>query len=325
MPSTNKKIDINKIKVIQAPLAGISDVVFRGLIRKYGSKCLMTTEMISSEMLCNNPNPRIIKFEEFEYPLSFQLVGHKIDKMTTAAKIIAPYASMIDINCGCPVKKVVVSGDGSAMMKTPKLASDILKSIKDSTNLPISVKCRLGWSKDEENYIDFAKTMEEAGADFITLHARTRSAMYEGHADWEKIALLKKELNIPVFANGDIKSLEDAKKCLKITKCDGISIGRGIMGDFTLPYRIEKYLEEQIEIKEPNLNQKIEMLKEHLLLEIENLGETNGIKFMRKFYNYYISSVKNASKYRSMLVRLENEKEILKVLDEILCIHNSNC
>ena len=325
MPSTNKKIDINKIKVIQAPLAGISDVVFRGLIRKYGSKCLMTTEMISSEMLCNNPNPRIIKFEEFEYPLSFQLVGHKIDKMTTAAEIIAPYASMIDINCGCPVKKVVVSGDGSAMMKTPKLASDILKSIKDSTNLPVSVKCRLGWSKDEENYIDFAKTMEEAGADFITLHARTRSAMYEGHADWEKIALLKKELNIPVFANGDIKSLEDAKKCLKITKCDGISIGRGIMGDFTLPYRIEKYLEEQIEIKEPNLNQKIEMLKEHLLLEIENLGETNGIKFMRKFYNYYISSVKNASKYRSMLVRLENEKEILKVLDEILCIHNSNC
>ncbi len=325
MPSTNKKIDINKIKVIQAPLAGISDVVFRGLIRKYGSKCLMTTEMISSEMLCNNPNPRIIKFEEFEYPLSFQLVGHKIDKMTTAAKIIAPYASMIDINCGCPVKKVVVSGDGSAMMKAPKLASDILKSIKDSTNLPVSVKCRLGWSKDEENYIDFAKTMEEAGADFITLHARTRSAMYEGHADWEKIALLKKELNIPVFANGDIKSLEDAKKCLKITKCDGISIGRGIMGDFTLPYRIEKYLEEQIEIKEPNLKQKIEMLKEHLLLEIENLGETNGIKFMRKFYNYYISSVKNASKYRSMLVRLENEKEILKVLDEILCIHNSNC
>lgn len=325
MPSTNKKIDINKIKVIQAPLAGISDVVFRGLIRKYGSKCLMTTEMISSEMLCNNSNPRIIKFEEFEYPLSFQLVGHKIDKMTTAAKIITPYASMIDINCGCPVKKVVVSGDGSAMMKTPKLASDILKSIKDSTNLPVSVKCRLGWSKDEENYIDFAKTMEEAGADFITLHARTRSAMYEGHADWEKIALLKKELNIPVFANGDIKSLEDAKKCLKITKCDGISIGRGIMGDFTLPYRIEKYLEEQIEIKEPNLNQKIEMLKEHLLLEIENLGETNGIKFMRKFYNYYISSVKNASKYRSMLVRLENEKEILKVLDEILCIHNSNC
>ncbi len=324
MPSINKKININEIKVIQAPLAGISDVVFRGLIRKYGSKCLMTTEMISSEMLCNNPNPRIIQFEEFEYPLSFQLVGHKVDKMTSAAKIIAPYASMIDINCGCPVKKVVVSGDGSAMMKTPKLASDILKSIKDTTGLPVSVKCRLGWSKSEENYIEFAKIMEEAGADFITLHARTRNAMYEGHADWEKIGLLKKELKIPVFANGDIKNLKDAKKCLKITKCDGISIGRGIMGDFTLPYRIEKYLNEGIEIKEPDLNQKIKMLKEHLSLEVKNMGEINGIKFMRKFYNYYISSIKNASKYRCLLVRLENEKEILKVLDEILCIHNSN-
>ena len=164
MPSIkNKKIEINKIKVIQAPLAGISDVVFRGMIRKFGSSCLMTTEMISSEMLCNNPNPRIIQFEEFEYPLAFQLVGHKIDKMTQAAKIIAPFASMIDINCGCPVKKVIVSGDGSAMMKTPKLASDILKSIKDATNLPVSAKFRLGWTASEENYLEFGKTLEEAG------------------------------------------------------------------------------------------------------------------------------------------------------------------
>ena len=325
MLSTNKKIDINEIKVIQAPLAGISDVVFRGLIRKYNSKCLMTTEMISSEMLCNNPNPRIIQFEEFEYPLAFQLVGHKIDKMTTAAKIIAPYASMIDINCGCPVKKVVVSGDGSAMMKTPKLASDILKSIKDATSLPVSVKCRLGWSRNEENYIEFAKVMEEAGADFITLHARTRNAMYEGCAEWDKIGLLKKELKIPVFANGDIKTLKDAKNCLEITKCDGVSIGRGIMGDFSLPYRIEKFLNEGIEIKEPDLDEKIKMLKEHLSLEVQNMGEINGVKFMRKFYNYYISSTKNASKYRCALVRLESEKEILKVLDEILCLHNSNC
>ena len=324
MQLKNKEVDINKIKVIQAPLAGISDVVFRGLIRKYGSKCLMTTEMISSEMLCNNPNPRIIQFEEFEYPLSFQLVGHKIDKMTQAAKIVAPFASVIDINCGCPVKKVVVSGDGSAMMKTPKLAADILKSIKDATGLPVSAKFRLGWSSSEENYIEFAKVLEEAGADFVVLHARTRSAMYEGKADWGKIGLLKKELKIPVFANGDIKTLEDAKKCLEITNCNGISIGRGIMGDFTLPYRIEKFFQENVEIKEPDLEEKIKMLKEHLSLEVKNMGEINGVKFMRKFYNYYISSVKNASKYRCALVRLEKEKEILKVLDEILCLHNSN-
>ncbi len=324
MQAVNKKINIDDIKVIQAPLAGISDVVFRGLIRKYNSKCLMTTEMISSEMLCNNPNPRIIKFEEFEYPLSFQLVGHKIDKMTKAAQIVAPYASMIDINCGCPVKKVVVSGDGSAMMKTPELACEIVQSIKEATKLPISAKFRLGWTTQEENYIEFAKALEKAGVSFVTLHARTRSQMYQGSADWSKIKLLVDELSIPVFANGDIKTIQGAKKCIEMTGAKGVSIGRGIMGDFTLPYRIEKYIETKEIIPEPDLIQKIEMLKEHLRLEVQHMGEKNGIKFMRKFYNYYISSTRNASKYRSALVTLETEKEILEVLDEILSIYTAN-
>ncbi|MBR6297965.1 MAG: tRNA-dihydrouridine synthase [Candidatus Gastranaerophilales bacterium] len=322
-----KITDIKSIKVIQAPLAGISDVVFRGMIRKYGSKCLMTTEMLSSEMICNNPDinkQRILKFEDFEYPLSFQLVGHKIDKMTTAAKIVAPIASMIDINCGCPVKKVVVSGDGSAMMKTPELVCDIIKSIKDSTGLLVSVKCRLGWTAQSENYLEFGAAVEKAGADFITLHARTRSQMYQGTSDWNKIKLLKKELKIPVFANGDIKTIEDAKNCLELTECNGVSIGRGIMGDFTLPYRIEKYINENVLIQEPSLEEKIGMLKEHLRQEVELMGEVNGIKFMRKFFNYYISSVRNASKYRACLVTLEKEKEILDVLDEILHIHSAD-
>ena len=326
MPSVkNKSVDINKINVIQAPLAGISDTVFRKLIRKYNSKCLMTTEMISSEMLCNNPNPRIIKFEEFEYPLSFQLVGHKIDKMVRAAKNLAPYASMIDINCGCPVEKVVVSGDGSAMMKTPKLACEIVKAIKDETNLPVSAKFRLGWDKNSENYIEFGQSLQDAGIDFVTLHARSRSQMYQGSADWNKIKLLKQELKIPVFANGDIKTINDAIECINLTKCDGVSIGRGIMGDFTLPYRIENYIENKIVIPEPSFEEKIKMLKEHLNLEIEFMGEKNGIKFMRKFYGYYINSERNASKYRNILVTLEEKKEIEKILDEILCLHSVNC
>ncbi len=324
MQAVNKKINIEDIKVIQAPLAGISDVVFRGLIRKHKSKCLMTTEMISSEMLCNNPNPRIIQFEEFEYPLSFQLVGHKIDKMTKAAQIIAPYASMIDINCGCPVKKVVVSGDGSAMMKTPQLACEIVQSIIEATKLPVSAKFRLGWTSQEENYIEFAKALEKAGVSFVTLHSRTRSQMYQGSADWSKIKLLVDELSIPVYANGDIKTIQDAKNCLELTGAKGVSIGRGIMGDFSLPYRIEKYIETKEIIPEPDLVQRIEMLKEHLRLEVQHMGEKNGIKFMRKFYNYYISSTRNASKYRSALVRLEKEKEVLEVLDEILSIYTAN-
>ena len=325
MEIKNKKINIDDIKVIQAPLAGISDVVFRGQIRKHNSKCLMTTEMISSEMLCNNPNPRIIQFEDFEYPLAFQLVGHKVDKMVKAAKILAPYASMIDINCGCPVKKVVVSGDGSAMMKTPELACEILSAIKEETKLPVSAKFRLGWTSNEENYIEFGKALERAGASFVTLHARTRSQLYSGSADWSKIKLLVDELSIPVYANGDIKTIADAKKCLEMTGAKGVSVGRGIMGDFTLPYRIEKYIEDGTIIPEPNLAQRIEMLKEHLHLEVENMGEINGIKFMRKFYNYYIASTRNASKYRSALVVLDKEKEIIKVLDEILSLYLKDC
>lgn len=321
----NKQIDINNIKVIQAPLAGVSDVVFRGLIRKYNSKCLMTTEMISSEMLCNNPNPSIIKFEEFEYPLAFQLVGHKIDKMTKAAKILAPYASMIDINCGCPVKKVIVSGDGSAMMKTPELACDIVKSILDATGLPVSAKFRLGWSTNNENYVDFGLKLQEAGVSFVTLHARTRAQMYSGSADWSKIKKLSDALSIPVYANGDIKTILDAKNCLDISGAKGISIGRGIMGDFSLPYRVERYIETGEMIPEPDLELRIKMLREHLRLEVERIGELNGVKFMRKFYNYYISSVRNASKYRQALVLIEKEAQVNKVLDEILSLHYSNC
>ena len=325
MEVKNKKINVDDIKVIQAPLAGISDVVFRGQIRKHNSKCLMTTEMISSEMLCNNPNPRIIQFEDFEYPLAFQLVGHKVDKMVKAAKILAPYASMIDINCGCPVKKVIVSGDGSAMMKTPDLAYEILSRIKEETGLPVSAKFRLGWTSNEENFIEFGKKMESAGASFVTLHARTRSQMYSGNADWSKIKLLVDELKIPVYANGDIKTITDAKNCLELTGAKGVSIGRGIMGDFTLPYRIEKYIEDGTVIPEPDLVKRVEMLKEHLRLEVQNMGEINGIKFMRKFYNYYISSTRNASKYRSALVTLDKEEEIIKVLDEILSLYLKDC
>ena len=320
----NKTINISDINVIQAPLAGISDIAFRGLIRKYKSTCLMTSEMISAEMLCNNPNPKIISFEEFEYPLAFQLVGHKVDKMVKAAKILAPFASMIDINCGCPVKKVVVSGDGSAMMKTPKLAGEILRAIKEETGLMVSAKFRLGWDKNNENYIEFAQTLQKAGADFVTLHARTRSEMYQGHADWNKIKKLVDSIDIPVFANGDVKTIQDAIDCLNLTGAKGVSIGRGIMGDFTLPYRIEEYIKNKTIINEPDLVEKIKMLKEHLKLEIDRIGELNGIKFMRKFYGYYISSVRNASKYRNVLVTLEKEEEIIKVLDEILSIHSIN-
>ncbi len=319
-----KLLDINSIKVIQAPLAGISDIIYRGLIRSSGAKCLLTTEMLSSEALNTQFNPPIAQFDKCEYPLSFQIVGHKPHLMAKAAKTLENRASTIDLNFGCPVTKIVKSGDGSAMMKTPELAADIVKAIKDAVEIPLSAKFRLGWNSENENFIEFALKLEEAGVDFVTLHARTRAQMYGDSANWEKIAQLKKVLKIPVFANGDIKTVEDARDCIMITQADGVSIGRGIMGDFTLPLRIEKFFETGEILPPPSLQKKIDMLKEHTRLEMEKMGACNGIKFMRKFYSFYINGVRNASKYRQVLVTLENYDTIEKILNEILDIHSSD-
>ena len=315
---------MKNIKIIQAPLAGISDTIYRNLVREKSKETLLTTEMISSEALVNNQKTLIIEYDKSQYPLSFQLSGHKPHIMARAAKFLNERASSIDINFGCPVNKVVKGTDGAAMMRNPKLASDIVKAIKDVIDVPLSAKFRLGWSLDEINFVEFAKTMEESGVDFITVHARTRSQMYSGSADWKKLAQLKNEIKIPYYANGDIKSVQDAIKCLEITGANGISIGRGLMGNPFLAGHIEHYFKTGEILKKATLEEKIEILKRHIMGEVNLRGEINGIKFMRKFYNFYISSVRDASKYRQVLVRIESLDEVLKVLDEILSLHLAN-
>ena len=319
------KQDIKNLKVIQAPLAGISDIIYRKLIRNYGGKnTLLTTEMISSEAIYQVPNSNIIKYDEIEYPLSFQIVGHKPHLMAHAAKLLEERASVIDINCGCPVGKIVKGQDGCSLMRNIPLAESIIKEIRKTIKKPLSVKFRLGWSQDEKNYIEFAKMLENNGVDFITMHARTRAQMYSGSADWLEIKKLKEAVKIPVFANGDIQTIDDVKKCLEITGADGVSIGRGFIGDFSFPYRIEKFFETGEIIQEPDLIEKIKMLKRHIEGEIEYRGEINAIKYMRKFYPFYISSVKNASKLRSKLVLLNTKDEVYKVLDDVLCLYAVN-
>ena len=317
-----KKPEVKKIKVIQAPLAGISDIVYRTLIREYGGiNTLLTTEMISSEAISRISNSNITKFNAAEYPLSFQIAGHKPYLMAEAAKLLEEKASVIDINFGCPVNKIVKGGDGSALMRNIPLAKEIIKAVRREIKIPLSVKFRLGWSQNEKNYIEFAKTAEGEGVDFITMHARTRAQMYSGVSSWDEIRKLKEAVKIPVFANGDIKTIEDVKKCIELTGADGVSIGRGFIGDFSFPFRIEKYFETGSIIKEPKLFEKIEMLKKHIEGEIQYRGETNAIKYMRKFYPFYISGVKNASKLRSMLVLLNTKDEVYKVLDNVFCLY----
>ena len=330
----------NKIKIknyqlnsnlMLAPMAGITDTVLRSIVRSMDKDCLLVTEMLSSEALVNNPNAKILESNENESPLAFQLSGHKPHIMAKVAKIIENKADFIDINMGCPVKKVVCGGDGSALMKTPQLASDIVKAIKDHVNKPVTVKFRLGWTLDTKNFVEFGKLMEESGADAITLHARTRSQMYADKADWAEISKLVNEVKIPIYANGDITNIENAIECLNLSKANGLAIGRGALGNPFLFKQLEHYFNTGEILPEQSLKEKIETLKEHLNCEIAHRGEENGIKFFRKFYPYYIKGIRGGGAYRGKLVTEDNYNNIINLLDEIieneqkiLHIHSAN-
>ncbi len=305
-------------RVSLAPMAGITDYVLRSLVRKYSKNALLTTEMISSEYLAQTLNGRsgieILKRDKNHSPVSYQISGHKPHTMKKAAEFLTQFADMIDINMGCPVKKVVGGQDGAALMRTPELAKDLVKAVKDGTDKPVSVKFRLGYTAEEMNYIEFGQMMQEAGAEFITLHARTRSQMYSGKADWIKIKALKQNIDIPIFANGDVTSIEDAILCLEMSNADGVAIGRGALGDPALIGRIEHYLHTGEKLAVPPLEQRIEILKTHLDEEIKLRGEKVAIKFMRKFYPYYLTGFTNAKILRSKLVIEEDYKNIIKLL-----------
>lgn len=310
-----KKITSKKVSL--APMAGITDIVLRNLIREYSKTCLITTEMISSEGLRNVHDCSIIKKSDNDSPIAYQISGHKPELMAAAAKFLENRADIIDINMGCPVKKVVSGGDGSALMNTPKLAQDIVKAVKEVIKKPVSVKFRLGYTSDSMNYVEFGEMMQEAGANFITIHARTRKQMYSGIADWAKIKDLKKSVDIPVFANGDVVSIETAEKCLELSNADGVAVGRGVLGNVTLPYRIEHFFETGERLKEPSFDDKLDTLTRHLENEISLRGVDVGIKCIRKLYGYYISGVRNAAKYRAELVRIDDYSEMLKALEKI--------
>ena len=304
-------------RVSLAPMAGITDFVLRSLVRENSKTALLTTEMISSEFLTQTKGGDILERAENHSPISYQLSGHKPQMIANCAKYLEKYADMIDINMGCPVNKVVKGTDGCALMRNVELAQEIVKEVKTNIHLPLSVKFRLGYTFDELNFVEFGEKMQEAGADFITIHGRTRSQMYGGKADWKKIAELKKSVDIPVFANGDVVSIETAVECLEQSQADGVAVGRGVLGDVTLIGRIEKYLNQGIYLPPPTLEEKIETLKEHIKREVELRGENVGIKFCRKFYPYYLNGFQRASRLRGEIVLIDNMKDVFNKLDNI--------
>ena len=304
--------------IILAPMAGFSDTSFRQIIRNFSKKTLVCTEMISSEALAWNKSQDICQSEKIEKPISYQLSGHKVDLMVKGALKLEPLADIIDVNMGCPVAKIVKNQDGSALMKNPQLAFDIVKEIKSVIRKPLSIKMRLGFDNNSKNYLEFAQKMEEAVADMIVVHGSTRSQMYSGEVDYEAIKQIKQNISVPIIANGDITTLEKAIKVLEITNADGLMIGRGAIGQPELIHRIEHFLETGEILPELSLNERIDILVSHLNLELKYYREPiNALKFMRKFYAYYIREVRGASQYREKLVKAETFDEIFSILKEI--------
>ena len=315
---------LKQTRVSLAPMAGITDYVLRSLIREQSKTCILTTEMISSEALHNVKETDMTKRDENHSPIIYQLSGHKPDLMAEGAKYLESMADVIDINMGCPVNKVVKGQDGSALMRNPSLAYDIVQAVKESVSIPVSVKFRLGYTQQEMNYVPFGQYMQEAGAEFITIHGRTRNQMYSGKADWKRIRELKENVDVPVFANGDVVSIDSAIQCLEESHADGVAIGRGALGDVTLISRIEHYLNTGEKLPPPTLKGKINTMKKHLDMEIALRGEKVGLKFVRKFYPFYIAGVPNAAKYRSKLVVMEDYNEIIEALNFILKNNTNN-
>ena len=304
--------------IIVAPMAGISNDAFRQLCFEFKAG-LVYTEMVSDKAIYyeNRKTMEMLKVSEESHPVSMQLFGSDVQTMVHAAKVLDSQTGcdIIDINRGCPVNKVVKTGSGSALMKHEDEAAIIVKQIVQNVNKPVTVKMRLGWDKEHMNYLSLAKKLEEAGASAIALHARTRSQMYEGHADWNHIRILKENLKIPVIGNGDVVSADDFFRMQQETGCDAVMIGRGLIGNPFLIKEIADMLEGK-ERKEITVKDKLDCCLAHACKLIDLKGEKLAMGEMRGIAPHYLSGMYHASIYKVRLNQVRSYDELKLIIDE---------
>ena len=304
--------------LILGPMAGVTDLPFRVLCKEQGAD-LLYTEMISAKgIYYNNKNTeKLWSIDKGEHPIALQLFGSDPKLMADmAARIEDKEFDILDINMGCPVPKVVNNGEGSALMKNPKLAGEIIKAVSRTIKKPLTVKFRKGFNDDNINAVEFARIAEDNGAAAIAVHGRTREQYYGGKADWEIIRQVKEAVNIPVIASGDIFTVTDAVKCKEETGCDALMIARGARGNPWIFGQIKKYRETGIIPDKPSAGEVLDMILRHGRMQVEFKGELMGMREMRKHVAWYTAGYKNSASIRRRVNEVETYDQLVKLCDD---------
>ncbi len=306
--------------LILAPMAGVTDLPFRLLCREQGAG-LLCMEMVSAKAILykNKNTEELLAIDPGENPVSLQLFGSDPHIMSEIAKQIEdrPF-DILDINMGCPVPKVVNNGDGSALMKNPRLAGEIIEKTARAIKKPVTVKIRKGFDENSVNAVELAHIAQESGAAAIAVHGRTRAQFYAGKADWDIIRQVKEAVSIPVIGNGDIRTAEDVIAMQSQTGCDGFMIARGAEGNPWIFRQILHYFQTGEQLKRPDFRQVTEMLLRHARMQMEFKGEYIGIREIRKHAAWYTAGYRNSSKLRGRINEVENYEQLETLFREVL-------
>ena len=315
-----KKIKIGNVELdnnlILAPMAGVTNLPFRIICEKF-EPGMVCTEMASSKAIFYNDQKtrRLLNTEGEKRPISFQIFGSDEETMGYTAKYMSKIADIIDINMGCPAPKVVKNGDGSKLLLDLEKAKRIMKVVVENSSVPVTVKIRRGWDKENIVAVQVAKIAEEVGISAITIHGRTRSEFYTGKADWDIIKEVKDSVKIPVIGNGDIVDEETAYQMFEKTGVDGIMIGRGSFGNPWIFRNIKHFLITGEKLPSPTNSERLNIIKEHIDLAVEEKGEI-AIKELRKHIAWYTKNLKNSSEFRNSINMIETKEQLIKTLNE---------